>query len=50
MEVWALYAYGASNVLQEILTIKSDDTDVYKRQFLTRMAFYAMHLTVGLGM
>jgi DNA-directed RNA polymerase subunit beta len=26
MEVWALYAYGASNVLQEILTIKSDDT------------------------
>ena len=26
MEVWALYAYGASNVLQEILTVKSDDT------------------------
>ena len=26
MEVWALYSYGASNVLQEILTIKSDDT------------------------
>jgi hypothetical protein len=26
MEVWALYAYGASHVLQEILTIKSDDT------------------------
>ena len=25
MEVWALYAYGASNVLQEILTVKSDD-------------------------
>ncbi|MEY8437110.1 DNA-directed RNA polymerase subunit beta [Atopobiaceae bacterium 24-176] len=27
MEVWALYAYGAANVLQEILTIKSDDTN-----------------------
>ena len=27
MEVWALYAYGASNVLQEILTVKSDDTN-----------------------
>ena len=26
MEVWALYAYGASSVLQEILTVKSDDT------------------------
>ena len=25
MEVWALYAYGASNVLQEMLTYKSDD-------------------------
>jgi DNA-directed RNA polymerase subunit beta len=25
MEVWALYAYGAAYVLQEILTIKSDD-------------------------
>ena len=27
MEVWALYAYGASNVLQEILTVKSDDVE-----------------------
>ena len=26
MEVWALYAYGASNVLQEMMTVKSDDT------------------------
>ncbi len=25
MEVWALYSYGAAYVLQEILTIKSDD-------------------------
>ena len=25
MEVWALYAYGAANVLQEIMTVKSDD-------------------------
>ena len=27
MEVWALEAYGASNVLQEMLTIKSDDVE-----------------------
>ncbi len=27
MEVWALEAYGAANLLQEMLTIKSDDTD-----------------------
>ena len=27
MEVWALYAYGAANTLQEILTIKSDDVN-----------------------
>ena len=26
MEVWALEAFGASHVLQEILTVKSDDT------------------------
>src|SRR5690606_13897130 len=25
MEVWALDAFGASNILQEILTVKSDD-------------------------
>ena len=25
MEVWALEAFGASNILQELLTIKSDD-------------------------
>ncbi len=25
MEVWALYAYGAAHVLQEILTVKADD-------------------------
>ena len=25
MEVWALYAYGAANVLRELLTVKSDD-------------------------
>ena len=29
MEVWALEAYGASNILQEMITIKSDD--VYGR-------------------
>jgi len=34
MEVWALEAYGASHILQEILTVKSDDvagrTKVYE--------------------
>ena len=25
MEVWALYAYGAAHILQEMMTIKSDD-------------------------
>ena len=25
MEVWALEAYGAANILQELLTLKSDD-------------------------
>jgi DNA-directed RNA polymerase subunit beta len=25
MEVWAIEAYGASSVLQELLTVKSDD-------------------------
>lgn len=34
MEVWALEAYGASYVLQEMLTVKSDDvagrTKVYE--------------------
>jgi len=27
MEVWALEAYGAAHVLEEMLTIKSDDVD-----------------------
>ena len=27
MEVWALEGYGASHILQEILTVKSDDVD-----------------------
>lgn len=27
MEVWALEAYGAANLLQEMLTVKSDDVD-----------------------
>ncbi|MDD4643994.1 MAG: DNA-directed RNA polymerase subunit beta, partial [Bacilli bacterium] len=25
MEVWALYAYGAAHILQELMTVKSDD-------------------------
>jgi len=35
MEVWALQAYGAANLLQEMLTVKSDDvlgrTEMYER-------------------
>jgi DNA-directed RNA polymerase subunit beta len=27
MEVWALEAYGAANILQELLTVRSDDVD-----------------------
>ena len=27
MEVWALEAYGAAHVLQELLTVESDDVD-----------------------
>jgi len=33
MEVWALEAYGAGNVLQEILTVKSDDVNGRARTY-----------------
>ncbi len=33
MEVWALYAYGAANVLQEMLTYKSDDVQGRSRAY-----------------
>ncbi len=33
MEVWALEAYGAANLLQEMLTIKSDDLEGRKRTY-----------------
>ncbi len=33
MEVWALEAHGAANVLQEILTVKSDDINGRARTF-----------------
>jgi DNA-directed RNA polymerase beta subunit len=33
MEVWALEAYGASHVLKEMLTIKSDDVDGRTRAY-----------------
>lgn len=33
MEVWALEAYGASSLLQEMLTIKSDDLEGRKRAY-----------------
>lgn len=33
MEVWALEAYGASNILQEMLTIKADHVEGTKKAF-----------------
>ncbi len=33
MEVWALEAFGASNILQEVLTIKSDDVTGRSRAY-----------------
>jgi DNA-directed RNA polymerase subunit beta len=33
MEVWALEAYGASHILQEILTVKSDDVNGRSRVY-----------------
>ncbi|NQT34576.1 DNA-directed RNA polymerase subunit beta [bacterium] len=33
MEVWALEAYGASHILQEILTVKSDDVSGRSRSY-----------------
>lgn len=33
MEVWALEAYGAANLLQEMMTIKSDDIEGRKRAY-----------------
>ena len=33
MEVWALYAYGASSTLQEMLTYKSDDVGGRSRAY-----------------
>ena len=33
MEVWALYAYGAANVLRELLTVKSDDVEGRSRTY-----------------
>lgn len=35
MEVWALEAYGAANILQEIITIKSDDVEGRKKAYLS---------------
>ncbi len=33
MEVWALEAYGAANILQEMLTVKSDDVEGRKLMY-----------------
>ena len=37
MEVWALEAFGASNILQEILTVKSDDVIWYELKPTSRL-------------
>jgi len=34
MEVWALEAYGAANILQEMLTVKSDDVSGRTKTFI----------------
>src|ERR1700749_558788 len=34
MEVWALEAFGASNILQEILTVKSDNVIGFNSEYL----------------
>ncbi|GIS08166.1 MAG: hypothetical protein CM15mP112_02780 [Flavobacteriales bacterium] len=58
MEVWALEGYGASNILQEMLTLKSDDVigrakafesivkekNCQNLQFLNHLTFYFMSL------
>ena len=52
MEVWALEAYGAASILQEMLTIKSDDVygrakayeSIIKDEVITAHA-YQSHLT-----
>jgi DNA-directed RNA polymerase subunit beta len=33
MEVWALEAYGAAYILQELLTVKSDDVEGRTRTY-----------------
>ena len=37
MEVWALEAYGASNILKEVLTVKSDDRNGRKNMYSSIM-------------
>jgi len=43
MEVWALQAYGAAYILQEMLTVKSDDvqgrTKIYESIVLNKDQF-----------
>ena len=42
MEVWALEAFGASHILQEILTIKSDDVNGRSKAYEAIVKGYAM--------
>ena len=63
MEVWALEAFGASNILREILTIKSDDVigrakayesivkgDIMPRPGIPESFNVLMHELKGLGL
>lgn len=35
MEIWALEAYGVANILQEIITVKSDDVEGRKKAYVS---------------
>ena len=43
MEVWALEAYGATNVLKEMLTTKSDDVDGRTRAYIELLQMVKMY-------
>ncbi len=45
MEVWALEAYGCANLLHEMLTIKSDDTEGRKKAGWNMMHGYPIELS-----
>ena len=44
MEVWALYAYGAAHVLQEMMTVKSDDVLGRVKEHLLKVKKYQIQV------